>query len=234
MVEFVKFPHSPIAEEGWWIVGASLAVSLVFLFGYAFLFSAHGPWTGVRILFFIAGVLSALFFLFSCWFFRNPTRVPDSSGQKAVVSAADGRVLKVERVYDVRYGSMAEKLSIFMSPLDVHVNRAPFSGTVEKVEYVPGKFFAANLDKASTDNEHSFVLLRSAQGDRIGFLQIAGFLARRIVCHVKPGDVLTVGQRYGMIRFGSRMEIFMPDRTKILVNEGDQVYSGKTVVGQLP
>jgi phosphatidylserine decarboxylase len=102
------------------------------------------------------------------------------------------------------------------------------------VEYISGKFFAANLDKASTDNERNLVIIKNAQGQRVAFLQIAGFIARRIVCHVKAGDVLSVGQRYGLIRFGSRMEIFMPIGTQVLVKPGQVLQAGHTQIGKLP
>jgi phosphatidylserine decarboxylase len=220
MNEFVKFPHSPLAEEGWWLIALPLLVSI-------FCFSVG------RIYFNSIGVLSLLVFIFSVWFFRNPTRIPASTEINAILSSADGSVLKVEHVSDPRYGAPAEKISIFMSPFDVHVNRAPISGTVEKAEYVPGKFFSAYLDKASEENERNFVILKTEKGERIGFLQIAGFLARRIVCHVHPGDHLRVGQRYGMIRFGSRMELFLPAGSKILVQPGDRVLAGQTVIGFL-
>ena len=151
-----------------------------------------------------------------------------------MISAADGTVLKVEHVTDPRYGAPSEKISIFMSPLNVHVNRAPITGVVEKVEYVPGKFFAANLDKASTDNERNLVIMKTDQGQRVAFLQIAGFIARRIVSHVKAGDRLTVGTRYGMIRFGSRMEIFLPQGSQVLVKPGEAIFSGQTVVAKFP
>ena len=116
--------------------------------------------------------------------------------------------------------------------MNVHVNRSPITGVVEKVEYVKGKFFNASLDKASLHNERNLVIVKADNGLRVGFLQIAGFIARRIVCHVKPGDRLSAGQRYGMIRFGSRMEIFVPASSEVKVQKGQVVSAGKTVVAR--
>jgi len=176
-----------------------------------------------------------MFFAFSVWFFRNPARTPADTAPDAVISAADGTVLRVDHLTaDPRYGAPAEKISIFMSPFNVHVNRAPVTGVIEKIQYVPGKFLVASLDKASTDNERNLIIMKTAKGHRVGFLQIAGFIARRIVCRVQEGERLTAGQRYGMIRFGSRMEIFLPAGSAILVKPGDSVQAGHTVVGRLP
>lgn len=231
MTEFVKYPKSPIAYEGWPIIAVGLAVAvLLWFFSCSSCADGCSRWSYV-----LKGlsVLSFVFVLFSLWFFRNPERTPESTESSAVISAADGTVLKVEQVNDPRYGEPAQKISIFMSPLNVHVNRSPIAGVVEKVEYIPGKFFAANLDKASTDNERNLVIVKSDQGVRIGFLQIAGFIARRIVCHVKQGDRLELGQRYGLIRFGSRMEIFMPASTEVLVKPGQVLEAGHTLVARL-
>jgi phosphatidylserine decarboxylase len=230
MTEYIKYPNAAIVCEGWPIIGVGLLVTIILWGAYALLPSEQAV---LRYVAGLLGVLSVIFVIFSLWFFRNPERVPDDSSPDSVISAADGTVLKVEQVNDPRYGASGEKISIFMSPFNVHVNRSPVTGTVEKVEYVPGKFFAANLDKASLDNERNLVIVKSPSGVRIGFLQIAGFIARRIVCRVKPGDELRVGQRYGMIRFGSRMEMFLPAGSRILVKTGDAVIAGKTVVGRL-
>jgi phosphatidylserine decarboxylase len=231
-MELVKFPSSPIAFDGWGIILAGISF-------------AAGCWIGLRTMnpdphslpwaLWMSGLSLALFFTaFSIWFFRDPERTPLSQNPSDVISSADGTVLKVESVNDPRYGAPAEKISIFMSPLNVHVNRAPIQGKVTKVEYVAGKFFAANLDKASTDNERNWVTLQNAKGQQVAFLQIAGFIARRIVCRTHVGDQLDVGQRYGMIRFGSRMEIFLPKGSRIEVKPGDKIQAGETVVGKLP
>jgi phosphatidylserine decarboxylase len=232
MTEFVKYPHSPIAYEGWPIILFGLVLSLVSWFLSSRLESPDSNF--LRSTLCTVATVGAVFTVFSLWFFRNPERTPESNDPKAIISGADGTVLKVETVNDPRYGEPSQKVSIFMSPLNVHVNRAPIAGTIEKVEYISGKFFAANLDKASTDNERNLVIIKNAQGQRVAFLQIAGFIARRIVCHVKAGDVLSVGQRYGLIRFGSRMEIFMPIGTQVLVKPGQVLQAGHTQIGKLP
>ncbi len=230
MSHFLKSICPLIALEGWPIIGTFFLTWLLFL-GSAFLLEPDS------LLKMTSALLSAISFaliLFSLWFFRDPERTPETQDPNAVISAADGTVLKVEKVTDSRYGASAQKISIFMSPLNVHVNRAPVSGTVEKVDYVPGKFFAANLDKASTENERNWVSIQTEKKQRVAFLQIAGFIARRIVCHVKPGQKLHVGERYGMIRFGSRMELFLPEGSRILVKSGDKILAGHTQIGTLP
>lgn len=222
--EYVRCPWAPIAFDGWTIL-------LNNLFGVVVSLYIYGRYQNYFTLSFIG--LSIAFLIFSIWFFRDPKRSPAERSRGIVVSAADGTVLKVESVNDARYGGDCEKLSIFMSPLNVHVNRAPIQGIIEKVEYIPGKFFAANLDKASTDNERNWVTIRGPEGERIAFLQIAGFIARRIVCHIKVGDSLEQAQRYGMIRFGSRMEMFFPKGTVILAKVGDKLAAGNSVVARL-
>jgi phosphatidylserine decarboxylase len=230
MSEYVKYPKAPIAYDGWPILGASI----VFTVACALIAQLYPNPAAMTVLISSGlAILGGAFTLFSAWFFRNPERAPASTDPMAVISGADGTVLKIEKVNDLRYGEPAEKISIFMSPLNVHVNRSPIRGVVEKAEYIPGKFFAANLDKASTDNERNLVIVKSDVGPRIGFLQIAGFIARRIVSHVKPGDRLECGQRYGLIRFGSRMEIFLPSGTQVLVTPGQKLAAGHTVVAML-
>jgi phosphatidylserine decarboxylase len=231
MSEFVKNANAPIASDGWPIIAGGAGVAFAAAMAYFFLSAEH--YTVLKISSGVIAVLGLAFVLFSLWFFRNPERTPESSDKSSVISSADGTVLKVETVNDPRYGAPAEKISIFMSPFNVHVNRAPIAGVVEKVEYVPGKFFAANLDKASVDNERNLVIMKTEEGKRVAFLQIAGFIARRIVCHIKAGDRLALGQRYGMIRFGSRMEIFVPAGSKILVKPGQSIFAGQTVVARL-
>ncbi|OFZ83251.1 MAG: phosphatidylserine decarboxylase [Bdellovibrionales bacterium RIFOXYD1_FULL_44_7] len=230
MNEFVKYPNSPIAADGLLIVGGALVLTVVFFLFFWFFPTSN--WA-VKITGGGLAFASLVFLLFSLWFFRDPSRTPEQTGPDVVISAADGEVLKVETVDDVRFGEKAEKISIFMSPFNVHVNRAPVAGVVEKVEYVPGTFFVASLDKASTDNERNLVVIKTDKGQRVGFLQIAGLVARRIVWHIKVNDRLEIGQRYGMIKFGSRMEIFLPVGSQIQVKPGDRVFAGKTVVGRL-
>jgi phosphatidylserine decarboxylase len=123
------------------------------------------------------------------------------------------------------------RISIFMSIFNVHVNRAPYEGTIRQVTYHPGKFFAANRDKASADNEHNALLLESPTGRRVGFVQIAGLVARRIICAVQTGDILKRGQRFGMICFGSRLDVYLPVDTDIRVAVGDKVQAGSSILG---
>jgi len=177
-----------------------------------------------------AGVL---FTLFSLWFFRNPDRTPPT-GAGLVVSPADGKVVFSGDAPPGRYTTAAgKKVSIFMSPLDVHVNRAPVSGRVSSVAYHKGKFHAANVDKASMLNEQNGVTLAPPEGGAVTYVQIAGWIARRIVCDVKEGDAVRQGQRVGMIRFGSRVDVYLPPDARLRVAAGDRVRAGETVVGVL-
>ncbi|OFZ81422.1 MAG: phosphatidylserine decarboxylase [Bdellovibrionales bacterium RIFOXYD1_FULL_53_11] len=227
MGDYFKYPDAPVAYYGWQLITVGVIATVAFMLVSRFV--SGGPRAAAAIL----AVFAFAITVFSLWFFRNPQREPLDRAPGAVISAADGTVLRVERVNDPRYGGEAEKLSIFMSPFNVHINRAPVTGIVEKVEYTPGKFFVASLDKASTDNERNFILMKSDGGHKIGFSQIAGIVARRIVCGLKQGDRIGVGARYGMIRFGSRMEMFMPPGTKMLVGPGESVEAGRTVIARL-
>jgi len=210
--------NSPIALEGLPFILPLVILFLVFLFLGLFRTS---------LVFFL---MSA----FAVWFFRNPERnVPED--EKAILSPADGRVLKVEElVEDEILMKPVKKVSIFMSVFNVHVNRMPFSGTVRKIRYTPGKFLAANLDKASKLNERNAVLVEGKDGGEILTTQIAGLIARRIVCWVKEGVLVDKGERFGLIRFGSRLEVFMPPDVRVAVKEGDRVRAGETTIGYLP
>jgi phosphatidylserine decarboxylase len=182
----------------------------------------------------LSTVVLSLFTAFSIWFYRCPKIVTPTDDAPAVISPADGRVLKVEDVPGALIGEKtAKKVSIFMSPFDVHVNRAPVNGVIESIQYVAGKFFKADLDKASEENEHNMVVMKSDLGPRVAFNQIAGFVARRIVCYVENGERLARGERYGMIRFGSRMEIMVPADSEVLVKTGDRTVAGLTKVARL-
>jgi len=171
--------------------------------------------------------------LFVLWFFRNPERVPPED-EKAVLSPADGKVIKIEEVEEEEmFGGRAQKVSIFMNILNVHVNRAPCTGTVREIAYRKGKFFPANLDKASALNERNSVLIEMADGNRILTIQIAGIIARRIVCWVREGVNVAKGERFGLIKFGSRLEVFMPLGVTVSVKVGDKVRAGETRIGYL-
>jgi phosphatidylserine decarboxylase len=171
--------------------------------------------------------------LFVAFFFRNPERtVPAEKG--LLVSPADGRVLNVEEVQvDGLLTGRFRKISIFMNVFNVHVNRAPYSGRVERIEYYSGKFLSADLDKASADNEKNTLLIRTEEGKAFLTIQIAGLIARRIVCWVGEGMEIVRGQRFGLICFGSRLEVVLPLDVKILVQAGQKVRAGETPLGVL-
>lgn len=171
---------------------------------------------------------------FSAWFFRNPEReVPE--GDDIYVSPADGKVLRVGEVQEDRYlFKPMKKIEIFMSPLDVHVNRIPRSGVVVDAIYTKGKFFNASLDKASSDNEQNAVVVRDLSGRDYMFVQIAGFIARRIVSYVRAGKEVEKGQRMGLIKFGSRLDVYLPAAAEVLVSAGQKVKAGESVLGRLP
>jgi phosphatidylserine decarboxylase len=181
-------------------------------------------------------VLAVAFTLFTGWFFRNPRRTPPPGPPGQAVSPADGTVLSAGEVPPGRYNpdGPAVKVCIFMTPLNVHVNRSPVEGKVVSVRYNPGKFFAANLDKASLENEQNGVTIETAGGKRVAYVQIAGFIARRIVCDLKAGDAVLRGQRVGLIRFGSRVDVYFPPGTRLSVGKGTKVTAGETVLGVIP
>jgi phosphatidylserine decarboxylase len=171
--------------------------------------------------------------LFVVWFFRNPQRNPPEKDD-LVISPADGRVLQIkETTNDEQPGRTFQKISIFMSVFNVHVNRIPCSGEVRFIRYREGKFLSANLDKASALNERNTVLVRTANGREIMTVQIAGLIARRIVCWLKEGMQVSRGERFGLIRFGSRVEVFLPLGSILLVRVGEKVRAGETPIGEL-
>ena len=199
--------------------------------GYVFIFIAFVPVVitgvlGVWRLFVLALAVN----LFVINFFRDPERdVP--SGENSIVSPADGRVIKAEKAFEGRLlNSEAMKISIFMNVFNVHVNRAPVSGRVAGVSYNPGKFLNASFDKASLENEQNMILVEAANGKRVAFCQIAGLIARRTVCYVKEGDAMTKGSRFGMIRFGSRLDVYLPLECRVNVKIGDKVRAGSSTL----
>lgn len=206
----------PVAAEGWpFILPLAAASALLFVFGWKY-----------------AGYFSLALTIFVLFFFRDPER-PIPEGDGVVVSPADGRVIVVKDVYETDYlKSKAKQVSIFLSVFNVHVNRVPMSGKVETVKYNPGRFHIASVDKASTDNEQTAMVISTGKGG-ILVKQIAGLIARRIVCYAKPGDVVKTGERYGLIRFGSRVDIFLPEGTELKVGLGDRIKGGRDVIGVL-
>lgn len=199
-----------------------------YVFGSAILFMATLPlgrwWLSLPLGFFAA---------LSAWFFRNPEREtpPDPD---AYISPADGQVLKVSEVKEDRYlFREMKKVEIFMSPLDVHVNRVPRTGHVVDAVYNKGKFFNASLDKASADNEQNAVIVADESGREYMFVQISGFIARRIISYVRAGKEVEKGQRMGLIMFGSRLDVYLPPEAAVTVAPGDRVRAGESILGRL-
>ena len=165
-------------------------------------------------------------------FFRDPERIAPA-GEGLILSPADGRVVEILKLENGgSFGGARTRVSIFLSPLDVHVNRAPVGGQVEEVRYQKGRFFAAYKEEASESNERNAVVIVDPTGSRIGVVQIAGVLARRIVCRVKKGDCLIPGQRIGLIMFGSRVDLFLPDGARVDVVEGRHVKGGESILAR--
>jgi phosphatidylserine decarboxylase len=178
--------------------------------------------------------LFVLLTLFVVWFFRNPERTFTDDNPLQLLSPADGKVIRIEEVADEeRSGLFFLKISIFMNIFNVHVNRIPCPGEVSSIRYKPGKFLSANLDKASELNERNSVMIRTDDGREIMIVQIAGLIARRIVCWLKEGIKVKKGERFGLIRFGSRVEVFLPLGSTLLVKIGDKVKAGETPIGEL-
>jgi phosphatidylserine decarboxylase len=206
-----------IASEGYPLIftAALVAVSAFYL-----------DWKGIALLF-TAAALGITFF------FRDPERHPPE-GKGLVLSPADGKVVAINHGGNIHVPDFAgTQVSIFMSPLDVHVNRSPIGGKVEEKLYRPGKFRAAFRDKASADNEQNALTIVDAAGERVRVVQIAGALARRIVCYVKEGDFLDIGQKFGLIMFGSRVDLFLPPGCRVEVRHGEHVRAGETIIGRV-
>jgi phosphatidylserine decarboxylase len=178
-------------------------------------------------------ILFVFITFFIVWFFRNPERSFQEE-EKVLISPADGKIIKIENVeVNGTISGRFKKISIFMNVFNVHVNRAPYSGKIEAINYHEGKFFSANLDKASLDNERNEIMIRSEDGRSIWMVQIAGLIARRIVCWVNVGTTIKKGERFGLIRFGSRVDVYLPEDSQISVKLRDNVKAGQTVLGYL-
>lgn len=209
------YPHPVIAREGWPFLLAAIIVAavLTWLFGY---------WS-------IPFWLLAIFIL---QFFRDPAReVPDDP--RAVVSPADGRIVEVSRARDPWLERDALKVSVFMNVFNVHSNRAPVDGVVKERWYFPGAFVNAALDKASTSNERNALWLRTRDGQDVTCVQVAGLIARRILCYVGAGAELVRGERFGFIRFGSRVDVYLPTDAELKAAIGDKVYAAESVLAWL-
>ncbi|MDP1537578.1 MAG: phosphatidylserine decarboxylase [Burkholderiales bacterium] len=211
------YPHPLIAREGWPFIAIALVVAAG-VHGYAGFAWALLPW---------------LIALFMVQFFRDPPRrIPGDA--KAVLSPADGRIVTVEKARDPYLERDALKISVFMNVFNAHSNRSPVDGVVEKTWYFPGRFFNAELSKASTENERAVIYLRTPEGHDVTCVQVAGLIARRILCYAKEGQQLARGQRFGFIRFGSRVDVYLPLSVMPRVAVGDKVYATETVLAALP
>jgi len=178
-------------------------------------------------------VIPMFFLIFTLNFFRDPDRTPTSK-DNVVVSPADGRILFVKDVLDEKFiKGKAKQVSIFMSPINVHVNRIPITGKVEYMKYHKGEFIAAFEDKASEKNERSEFGILSKFG-KIFFTQVAGFVARRIIYEIKEGDQVKIGERFGMIKFGSRVDVVVPEEWEVKIKKGDNVTAGETILFEHP
>ena len=209
------YPHPIIAREGWPFLALAIAaaiVATVTLGGWSWPF-----W------------ILALFVL---QFFRDPQRIP-ALGRDLVLSPADGRIVVVETANDPYAGREALKISVFMNVFNVHSNRSSVNGLVKEIQYFPGKFVNADLDKASTENERNAVVI-DANGQIITLVQVAGLIARRILCYIHVGDRLKAGERYGFIRFGSRVDVYLPLTAEPLVSVGDKVFATNTALARVP
>ena len=212
-----RYPHPIIAREGWPYLVATLAVALVL--------SLVGWW--------LPAALAWVVFLFVLQFFRDPPRdVPAQAN--AVVSPADGRIVRIGKARDPYLDRDALMISVFMNVFNVHSNRSPVDATVAEVWYHAGGFVNAALEKASSENERNALKLVMGDGTSVTCVQIAGLIARRILCYVKRGDTLARGQRYGFIRFGSRVDVYLPPGATPRVAIGDKVKASSTVLAELP
>lgn len=214
---------SPFAKEGYPFIAYTAGLTVLL---------SVAAWRLCSTVLFIPASLSLLLTLFVLYFFRNPERtVPADSA--AVVAPADGTVIVVERVPETPLGVEALKISIFMSVFNVHVNRVPFDGKVVDTFHHDGKFFDARDGRASCENERNGIVLEIAGGTRIAFVQIAGLVARRIISYPLIGDLLVRGERYGLIRFGSRVDVYLHPESKSLVKIGDKTVAGETVLARI-
>ncbi|MCX7173450.1 MAG: phosphatidylserine decarboxylase [Proteobacteria bacterium] len=212
----MNYPHPIIAREGWPFIGITLGFALMFT-GAGGLIWSWPLWLAC---------------LFCLQFFRDPPR-PIPGDANSVLSPADGRIVAIEPVRDTWLDRDALKVSVFMNVFNVHSNRSPVDGEVRQRWYQPGKFVNADLDKASTENERNALWLRTATGHDVTCVQVAGLIARRILCYVGAGATLQRGQRYGFIRFGSRVDVYLPLDTRIKVTIGDKVRASSTILAEL-
>ncbi len=207
-------PRIPLAREGYpFITFAAFVTLITAILGYEFL-----AWPSLFITTFIVA------------FFRDPERMTDASGEK-LISPADGKIIIIEEVFDdIYFQEQVLKISIFMNVFNVHVNRIPIGGIVEKIVYKPGQFYSADSKKGALLNERCGVILRAQSGERMAFVQVAGLIARRIVNWLEPGDTVQRGKRFGLIRFGSRVDLYVPATSTVHVKLGQKVRAGQTAI----
>jgi phosphatidylserine decarboxylase len=215
--------NTPIAVEGYPFIFGFLAVTIVMALLGQYLHPG----------FFAPAILCLLLTLFTVFFFRNPERSTPTN-ENTVIAPADGVVIFSGKVVEPHTSVEMEKISIFMSVFSVHVNRAPISGKVVDKFYTKGKFFDVRDERATFENEQQGLVIEAMPGLRLVVVQVAGLIARRIICYAKVGDQLVRGRRYGLIRFGSRLDIYFPLGTKIQVAMGQKTVAGETVLGILP
>ncbi len=207
----------PIARPGYGVIGATAFVTAILAV------------LGLK----LPALLALAVCGFCVWFFRDPDRMTPT-GEGLVVAPADGKVIFCARDEDSPYTEgPCCRISIFMSVFNVHVNRIPCDGTVTAVDYHPGKYFSANLDKAAEENEKNAVFIETPEGRRVCVVQIAGLIARRIICRVQAGDEVRRGRRFGMICFGSRLDLYLPENAELQATVGQKVKAGTTIVGKL-
>lgn len=208
----------PFAKEGIPFIGVAAGVTLLV------------GWLGWTIAVMAGGLLT----LFVAWFFRNPHRVIPQ-GSNVVVAPGDGKVIAIEEEFEPRYlKDKSIRVTIFLNVFDVHINRMPCEGIVEDVQYQPGLFLVASKPEATIKNEQNALMIKSVTGAKVLCVQVAGLIARRIVCWILPMEKAVRGERFGLIRFGSRMDTFLPAGTRIKVAVGERVKGGETIVGELP
>ena len=207
----------PLAKEGIPFVGAAAGLTLL------------AGWLGWMVVAVGAGILT----VFISWFFRNPSRVIPQ-GSRLVVAPGDGKVIAIEEEFEPRFiKDRSIRLTIFLNVFDVHINRIPCEGAIVDVQYQPGLFLVASKPEATLRNEQNSLMIRTVEGAKVLCVQVAGLIARRIVCWISPGDRAICGERFGLIRFGSRMDTFLPVGTAIKVAVGDHVKGGETILGEL-
>ena len=207
----------PFVKEGIPFIGAAVGVTLL------------AGWLG----WIIIAVGAAILTLFVAWFFRNPSRVVPQ-GPRLIVASGDGKVIAIEEEFEPRFiKDRSIRLTIFLNVFDVHINRIPCEGVVEEVRYQPGLFLVASRPDATLRNEQNALMIRTVEGAKVLCVQVAGLIARRIVCWISSGDRAVRGERFGLIRFGSRMDTFLPIGTVVKVAVGDRVKGGETILGEL-